>query len=146
MICGEGYSRSELEALAKKLGIDDRVVFLGDSKNALEVYRALDVFVLPSLSEGFPTVNLEAMAAGLPVVTTDVGGAAEAVHDGECGFVVQPGDERALADAIVRLCKDAPLRKTMGARAREVVRESFGSDVTARRVMNAYQEVIGLPR
>jgi len=142
VICGEGYSRAELEALAAQLEIADRVVFLGFWKDALEVYRALDVFVLPSLSEGFPTVNLEAMAAGLPVVTTDVGGAAEAVHEGTCGFVVPPNDAPALAAAMIRLCTDSALRSTMGAHARKVVKESFGSDVTARRVMDAYREVV----
>lgn len=143
VICGEGYSRVPLNSLANELGIGDRVHFLGYWDDALEVYRSLDIFVLPSLSEGFPTVNLEAMASGLPVITTNVGGAAEAVTDGVCGFVVPPRNEAALAGAIVRLCKDASLRVTMGTRGKKAVNEMFSSDTTARGVLGVYREMIG---
>jgi glycosyltransferase involved in cell wall biosynthesis len=140
VICGDGYARGQLQALAQELGIGDRVHFLGYWENALEVYRLLDVFVLPSLSEGFPTVNLEAMAAGLAVVTTDVGGAAEAVLDGETGFVVSPQDEVALRDAIVRLCEDASLRREIGHRAQTFVNEMFTVETLVWRIIEVYEE------
>ena len=141
VITGEGWSRPSLEALAVKLGINSRVHFMGYWKDVLEVFQALNVFVLPSLSEGFPTVNLEAMAAGLPVVTTDVGGSAEAVRDGVCGIVVPPRDEIKLAEAINRLCGDASLRHLMGKKGKEAVFQHFGSNATAARVLEVYREV-----
>jgi glycosyltransferase involved in cell wall biosynthesis len=143
VICGDGYSRSILEKLAKELCIDDRVFFLGYWENALEVYRMLDIFVLPSFSEGFPTVNLEAMAAGLPVITTDVGGAAEAVKDGDCGYVVPPRDANALAEAILRLSDDVSLRSAMGSRAKSIVCERFASDKMAQGILEIYGEAFG---
>jgi glycosyltransferase involved in cell wall biosynthesis len=142
VICGEGFSRGTLEALARELGIAQSIQFVGYWPNAVEVFRALDVFVLPSLTEGFPTVNLEAMAAGVPVVTTNVGGAAEAVIDGECGYVVPCGDEVALATAIERLYQNAELRKSMSEKARGVVSGSFNAEVMALRVRDVYGEKV----
>jgi glycosyltransferase involved in cell wall biosynthesis len=104
------------EANELGLGSDEALRVVDPRDRVPELLPALDVFVLSSVprSEGMPTVILEAMAAGLPVVATDVGAVAEIVEDGATGFVVPPEQPRAMADAILRLVRDRELRRTMG--------------------------------
>jgi glycosyltransferase involved in cell wall biosynthesis len=96
----------ELQALVRNLNLSDRFHFAGGITNLREHLSAADIFVLPSRSEGFSNAIVEAMAASLPVVATDVGGNAEAVHDGVNGFIVPSEDPAALAAAIFRLLSD----------------------------------------
>lgn len=142
VVAGGGHARKPLEAMSRNLGIANRVHFLGHVEDIRPIYRTLDVFVLPSLSEGFPTVNLEAMAAGLPVVTTDVGGTTEAIRNGVNGLVVPPEDDCALARAIRQLCEDASKRKAMGKIGKNMVRDSFSSDAMGARMLAVYAEVL----
>lgn len=106
IVVGWGPLEDDLRALAADLGVGDRVTITGRVPSVAEYYALADAFVLPSVTEGLSLVLLEAMAAGLPVVATDVAGTAEAVVDGETGYVVAPNDEGALADALVRLGDD----------------------------------------
>lgn len=145
VITGKGYAREILERRTAELGLDTRVHFLGYWENLLESYRTLDIFVLPSLSEGFPTVNLEAMACGLPVVTTDVGGSAEAVQHGVTGFVISPKDESDMSDAIIRLARDPDLRRVMGARGKTRVQEHFSSRAMSEKIFTVYSEIAKAP-
>lgn len=140
VIVGEGYSRDLIEHQISSLGVNRRVRLLGYWDDLLEVYRALDIFVLPSLSEGFPTVNLEAMAAGLPVITTNVGGASEAVLNGFNGFVVEPRDSAGLAKRIMTLCTDERLRAKMGECGRKVVHDQFRVQILGARLLEIYGE------
>ena len=121
VMVGDGPDRAELEALARSLGIGDRVVLTGVRDDVDALLRAADVFVLSSRTEAFPNVVLEAMATGLPVVTTDVGSVREMVEDGASALVVAPDDEAALSGAIRRLLEDAVLRSRFGVRGRAVV-------------------------
>ncbi|MDP8237000.1 MAG: glycosyltransferase [Candidatus Erginobacter occultus] len=107
--------RRRLETEAERRGLGDKLVFTGGRKDPGEILAALDIFVLPSRSEGFGRANLEAMAAGLPVVSTDVGGIPEVVIDGETGILVPPNRPAALAEAISALARDRDRRKKMGA-------------------------------
>jgi glycosyltransferase involved in cell wall biosynthesis len=110
--------------LADEIGLGERLRFLGEVDPA-PWYPRLDVVVSPSVSEGQPLALLEAMAAGLPVVTTDVGGCAELVAGGRgraaAGLVVAPASPRATGRAILSLCSDAALRQRMGAEGRRRV-------------------------
>ena len=125
-LAGEGNLRARLEEQAARLGIADRVRFLGLVTDMPAFYRGLDMFVLPSVStEGLPLTVLEAMASGLPIVATTVGGTPEAVTDGETGLLAPPGDAGALAVAIRRLLDDEALRGRLGAAAREAVLARF---------------------
>jgi glycosyltransferase involved in cell wall biosynthesis len=124
LVAGDGFARRSLEKKARNLGISDQVTFLGLHDHPPDVYRALDVFVMPSFSEGFPTVVLEAMAFSCPVVATDVGGCAEMV-DAETGYLVPPGDSGALSRAMAALLGDVRLRQAMGARGRAKVISQF---------------------
>lgn len=106
VVVGWGPLEDDLRATAERLGVADRVSITGRVDSVHEYYALADAFVLPSVTEGLSLVLLESMAAGLPIVATDVAGTAEAVVDGETGYVVPPNDERALADALVRLGDD----------------------------------------
>jgi len=138
-IAGDGYSRRDLEAQANKLGLAN-CRFLGFVDDQRDFYRSLDLFVLPSFSEGMPLVNLEAMMSGTAVITTDVGGAAEAVLDRRTGLVVPPGDEKALALAISLLAQNPELRARFAAAGRDRVRNEFSIDVMFKRLLAVYDE------
>lgn len=135
LLVGEGPMRPELEARAMILGIAGRVQFLGDRSDVPELLGAMDVFALSSVSEGLPLTVLEAMAAGLPVVSTRVGGVPEAVVDGETGLLTPPKDPRALADALIGLLADPMERRRLGAAGRTRARERFDLG----RMVDAYE-------
>ena len=117
LIIGDGKERDSLEASVKRLNLEGWVTFAGRINNAKvpEYLAASDIFILPSLSEGFPNVIAEAMAAGLPVVTTNVRGLSEIVTDGRNGFLVEPENPAQLAERILFVLSDDVLRKKMSA-------------------------------
>ncbi len=117
-LVGDGPDAPEVAATVEARGLSDRVELLGAQVSVAERLARSDVFVLSSRSEGFPVSILEAMAAGLPVVATDVGGVAEAVVDGETGILVPAADPQALAGALERLLADVELRRRLGAAGR----------------------------
>lgn len=139
-IAGSGYSRDALERKAAALGLT-HCEFLGFVADSADFYPTLDAFVLASFSEGMPLVNLEAMASGVPVVTTDVGGAAEAVLDRECGLVVPPGDAQALADALCALARDRVQADRYAAAGQERVRRYFSMQSMFRNLVDVYAEI-----
>lgn len=114
---GEGPMRPQLERTARAAGLADRVHFLGFRRDVAAVMSAYDIFALASWWEPFGLVFVEAMALGIPVVTTRGGGAPEVVADGETGLLVPARDPQALADALLRLATDADLRATMSSAA-----------------------------
>ncbi|TMT87010.1 glycosyltransferase family 1 protein [Haloterrigena sp. H1] len=135
-IVGDGSLRTELEELAKTTGVSEVVEFVGWQQNVVQYYREADIFVLPSLSEGQPTVLMEAHACGLPVVTTNVGGAKELVT---VGSVVSTPDENALAEAVEQLVN----RDLVGysKQAREVAVEEYSSEAMAKGYAELYSDV-----
>jgi glycosyltransferase involved in cell wall biosynthesis len=124
-LVGDGPELQRVKAELAARGLLSRVELLGARQDVHDLLATSDVFVLSSRSEGFPVSILEAMAAGLPVVASNVGGVAEAVVDGETGLLVPAGDAPALADAIERLLADPGLRRRLGARGRERARRCF---------------------
>ncbi len=110
--------RRRLENQAAGLGLKKKVIFTGAREDQSEILDVLDIFVLPSRSEGFGRANLEAMAAGLPVISTTVGGIPEVVIDGETGILVPPRQPAVLAEAIITLAEDGRRRKKLGAAGR----------------------------
>jgi len=128
LIVGSGKDEKPLKKIAEDLGI--KALFLGERDDVAEILRVMDVFVLPSLSEGFPVVILEAMAAGLPVVATDVGGSREVVLDGKTGFLVEPGNPDKLAEKIKELLENDEMRKKFGEAGFKRVKEKFSIDRT----------------
>ena len=124
-VIGEGPDRPDIEEALRAGGVAEAVEVAGARDDVPEVLAAADVFVLSSLSECLPISILEAMAAGLPVVATRVGGVPELVADGETGLLVPAADPTALAQALRTLIEDADLRRRMGATGRERARERF---------------------
>jgi glycosyltransferase involved in cell wall biosynthesis len=117
LVVGGGSQMPHLQGLAKALGVDDRIVFEGVREDIPDLLQAMDIFVLPSLSEGFPLAAMEAMAGGRPVVCSRVGGLAELIRHEESGLLVAPGDAAALAEGVRRLLADRELRERLAARA-----------------------------
>lgn len=138
LFAGEGPERLKLEALSRTLGLDRRVHFLGHRTDVPRLLANCDIFVLPSLYEGFPLVILEAMAAGRPIVSTRIGGTDEAVVHGESGLLVPPEDPQGLAQGILEHCRNPEIAARMAARARARVVETFSARVTASSVAAVY--------
>jgi glycosyltransferase involved in cell wall biosynthesis len=140
LIGGDGEDRSALQRQARSLGLTERVEFVGAVSEPATFYRQLDLFVLPSLDEALGLVLLEAMASGLPVVGTRVGGIPEILEDGAQGLLVAPADSRALAGAIRALWSDPLRRSRMGEMARQqALRFDIGR--TAKELQAAYEEL-----
>jgi len=125
LVVGDGPDRRAVEAEIRSLGLEGAVRLAGERRDVPRLLANADVFVLSSRSEGAPLSVLEAMAAGVPVVASAVGGVPELVADGVTGLLVSPGDPRALAAALDRLLADPALRRRLGAAARERVRTRF---------------------
>ncbi len=133
---------SELQAAARQRSIDNKVSFLGSRSDVVNLMSASDVGLLSSHQEGFSNTILEAMAAGLPMIVTNVGGNAEAVVDGETGLVVPAHDPRALAEAIVLLASDPILRERYGAAGRKRVELMFSLDACVARYEALYRGLL----
>ena len=142
LIVGEGPDRERLGQLASRLGIASQVVFAGMRRDIPRVLPLLDVFVLPSLYEGFGIAILEAMAAGRPVVATTVGGIPEIVTHGETGLLVPPGDPIILAKAIQQLLEHPDRAEAMGARGQKRVRERFSIESVVRQHEELYEMLL----
>jgi glycosyltransferase involved in cell wall biosynthesis len=127
LVGGAGEEKESLDRQARALGITDRVVFVGPVHEPRDFYRRLDLFVLPSLDEGFGLVLLEAMATGVPVIGTRVGGVPEILTHGVNGWLVEPGDSVVLASGIRTLWADPALRRQV---AEEGRRTAANFDVT----------------
>jgi glycosyltransferase involved in cell wall biosynthesis len=143
LVVGDGSQRSVLESMTVDYGLEARVRFLGAREDIPAVLCALDVFCLPSIrNEGVPQSVLQASAAGLPVVSTAVGGIPEAVIEGKTGIVVPPGDARSLAEALAALLADPECRDRMGHAGRRHVKDVFSLREMLDRTESAYEEAL----
>lgn len=144
LIVGEGDPgyRAALEAVSRDLGLADRVLFAGFQPDVYPYLAAMDLFVLPSVMEGFGIALLEAMAMGRAVVATKVGGVPEVVEDGVTGLLVPPADPGSLARAIVRLAEVPSLRRAMGEAGARRVRERFHVARMAGQIAGIYEDLL----
>lgn len=147
VIVGGGEQLDALKQRAAELGLGDSCRFLGalPRDQVVRWYARADVYCLPSIYEGFPVAILEAMAAGLPVVSTTVSGIPEAVVDGETGRLVPPENAEALAGALRELVTDGSLRRRMGDAGRRRVEEHFTIDTIAGRYLQLWQSLLESP-
>jgi glycosyltransferase involved in cell wall biosynthesis len=141
LLVGGGKREEEMRALAASLGLAGEAHFLGHRRDIPDLLHAMDIFVLPSYSEGVSLAMLEAMAVGLPVIVSRVGGLPEVVRDGENGLLVPPRDHHALAQALARLLADPAWSRELGDRARQLVRESYSLERQGREINQIYLEL-----
>jgi glycosyltransferase involved in cell wall biosynthesis len=142
IIAGDGELRPELENEARRAGIADRAHFIGFQRDVPDLLAGLDIFTQPSLWEGLPISLIEALAAGKPIVATDIEGNREIVDDGRTGLIVPPGDSRALAAAIVSLASDPARAKRLGRSARTAALERFSERRMVRQVLSTYDRLV----
>lgn len=142
VIVGEGPERERVEAAARSLGLEASVVFAGHTSDVRPFYALADVLALPSHSEGSPLVLLEAMAAGVPVVATAVGGVPEVATDGETALLVPPHDPSAFAYALARMLSDTTLARALAERAAAHVAERFSPEARARALVRIYGALV----
>ena len=141
LIVGEGRMEAALREQVRDLGLEPAVRFYPVADRTAEVLAALDVFVLPSLQEGLGLSVMEAQAAGLPVVASRVGGIPSLITDGETGRLVEPGDQEALAQAVMDCLSNPDQSRDMGRRAREEVLRSFSAEQMAEATLRVYEQV-----
>jgi len=140
VLIGDGRQRPKLEQQVRELGLEQNFLFLGYHKDVPELLPCFDVSVLPSTAEGLPNVVLEAMAAGIPVVATAVGGTVEILEDGVCGLLVPPRDPEALAKAILRILQEPSLAEQLARAGQERVRAYFNFDRLLLELKELYEE------
>ncbi len=145
VIAGDGPLRQELAALAEELGLRDRAHFLGFWPDAAALMRSVDVLVVPSLTEGSPLVTLEAMAAGVPVVASAVGGIPDQVRHDKEGLLVPPDDAGALSEALLDLLRDPARAHRLGEAGRRRATSEFSHANMVRRIEDVYRAVLGWP-
>ncbi|MEX2645733.1 MAG: glycosyltransferase family 4 protein [Gaiellaceae bacterium] len=143
LVVGDGEEREAVERAAAELGVGDRCVFAGYQRDMAEWYGRFDAFCLTSANEGTPVAAIEALAAGVPVVATRVGGTPAVVDDGETGFLAEPGDVDALAEHVVRLARDLELRERMGRTGAERMRARYGIERMVDEVQALYERLLG---
>ena len=143
IVVGDGPERPALEVAIAAAGLGEAVWLAGDRVDVPALLGAMDLFLLPSLGEGISNTVLEAMAAGLPVIATHVGGNPELVIEGETGHLVPVGDPAALAAAVLPLLDDPARRRAFGEAARQSVRERFDWPRTVAGYLAVYDEVLG---
>lgn len=142
LLVGDGPSRPNLESLAKQYHLAGQVFFLGSRSDVPELLNAMDIFVLPSLSEGLSNSILEAMAAGVPVIASDVGGNSELVLRNETGFLFPPQDKAMLAQRILQLAIDPEKRRRMGMLGCKRAERLFSLEVMIGNYERLYRDVL----
>jgi glycosyltransferase involved in cell wall biosynthesis len=142
LLAGEGELLDEMRRLAADLGLERDVFFLGRCDRVAELLSISEVCVLSSSAEGFSNSILEYMAASRPVVATDVGGAREAILDGETGYGVPSGDDAAMAARIIGLLRNPEVARRMGARGRQIVIEKFSCEAQLRLTEQLYGRLL----
>jgi glycosyltransferase involved in cell wall biosynthesis len=139
LIAGSGEEHATLLADAQRRGLTGKVIFLGSRQDVPRLLRACDAFVLSSAWEGMPNTVMEAMASGVPVVSTNAGGVQELLDQGVCGYIVPVRDPAALAERMIHLMgMDGEQRHLMGAKGRERIAEHFDNE----RVVDRWEAMI----
>jgi len=142
LVVGDGELREELEVYARDLRLDGKVLFTGWRRDLPCLYADLDVVALTSINEGTPVSLIEALAAGVPVVATAVGGVPDVVVDGETGYLVEAGDVKGLAEAIIELLRNPGKAREMGQKGREAIYPKFAAQTLIANVEGLYAELL----
>jgi glycosyltransferase involved in cell wall biosynthesis len=143
VIAGEGDERESLERLIGDLGMRDHIRLIGFCEDVIRFYEAIDLFVLSSLREGLPNVLLEAMAIGVPILSTRVAGVPRLICHDDNGWLVDCGDEDSLADSLGQLAADPETRLRLAKAGRETVETRFSFEERARKQCELYGRLLG---
>ncbi len=142
LIVGEGPSKEGLLNQTIILGLKKNVIFLGSTLDTTKPLSVIDIFALPSLKEGLGLSIMEAQAAGIPVIASNVGGIYTIIKDNENGLLIPPKDSLSLAQAIMKLINNPKLAKKMGERGREIIREKFSLDKMTEKIEEVYIQCV----
>jgi len=142
LFIGDGHCRSDLEMLAAELKVDEKIIFLGTRRDVPYLYGLLDIYCLTSRFEGLPLTLLEAMAAGVPVIGTDVLGIREVISNNENGLLVPDNDPEQLAKAILMLAQNVSLRNALAERGRRLVYDRYDLKTCVRNYEGVFQRLI----
>jgi glycosyltransferase involved in cell wall biosynthesis len=142
VIVGEGDEKHRLTQIAAEEGVADRVHMIGYVHDAYKIMSSFDVFALPSYTEGLPITVLEAMQAGLPIVATTVGDVPEVLAQGECGYMVQPGNSTALSNAIEKIFRNRDDARAKAEAARQRVHSEYSVERMADKYMHEYRRLL----
>ena len=147
ILVGGGNEEMAIKRACIEKGLQRSVWFMGHlfGEELINIYLASDLFILPTYTEGFPLVILEGMAAGLPIISTPVGAVPEIVKNGVNGFLIPPKDPLALAEKIIKLIENRPLRIEMANRNKDKVEKNYALKPVSKIFDNIYQEVISGP-
>ncbi len=143
LLAGKGRDFDTLKKKAKKLGLQDKFIFLGQvgREQLVGLYQHSAVFAFPSYHEGIPTVLLEAMSCGLPIIATNVRGNRDLIIHGKNGILVPPRSPKEMADAILMLLDDGNLRKELGTNARKTIEEKYTWDIVSTKILHCYESL-----
>ena len=139
LLIGGGVLLNKLQDQVANMGLQDKVIFLGPRDDVAELLSIIDVFVLPSDSEGLSLALLEAAASNCPIIATDVGGNGEIVKDSYNGYIIPKRDQNAISDSFLLLFKDDDKRKTMGENSRQLVKDKFSIETMVQGYINLIQ-------
>ena len=142
LIAGEGPEKKSLQSLAGSIGLDNDIIFAGHRDDVYDLIQAMNVFVLPSYSEGIPLAMLEAMALGIPVVATEVGGIPEVITDGINGYLIRSRKPELVADKCLLLLNNIDLRNRLTHNAKEKIKNEFSVDVQVSKISRLYRCLI----
>ncbi len=142
VIVGDGEDREKCERMAKEFAIEKRVIFTGWQEDIEKVYADTAVTVLTSINEGTPMCVIESLAAGVPVVATKVGGVADIFDDGEGGFIVEPGDAKAVAEAVLKLLYDETLCRKIGTAGQNRMIETYKEERMLNDMESLYEKLL----
>ena len=141
-ICGRGPEKENLEALAKELGVENQIHFLGFRTDVKEIMAAADIFLFTTLQEGMPRSMMEAMAVGLPCIASAIRGNVDLIENGENGYVCAPKDANAFADAIAKLSQSREIREEISKKNLEKIK-GYDVSVVEKEILEIYKEVLG---
>lgn len=142
LLVGDGPEMARVEREVVKLGLERKVQFLGKQENVMDILQMADIFLLPSAQESFGLVALEAMACGVPVVASRVGGLPEVVQHGKTGFLVDVGDNQGMSEAVLSLLTDSSRYRAFSEQAVTWARETFPVERAVRRYESVYEDVV----
>jgi glycosyltransferase involved in cell wall biosynthesis len=139
---GDGPERYTIEKLCRESGLCQHIIFLGKQENVRDILGITDLFLLPSANESFGLAVLEALACGVPCVTTNAGGLPEVNIDGETGFTVGVGDIHALSEKVKIILDDKSLRQKFQKNAKKISREMYNSDKIVPQYIEYYKRIL----